>query len=119
MPGPRTQPRRAPTLVGYWFSRTVSQKSRSALHEFIAKHEDQITGTLSGFDRLVFRGTLRPIAPAGGMKQYLWANQILLKDCGAHGERVSREIQEASLAEAVSLGRPVQYLSSSFGTREK
>ena len=29
--------------------------------EFIAKHQDKIAGTLSGFDRLVFRGHLRPI----------------------------------------------------------
>jgi hypothetical protein len=88
------------------------------MHEFIAKHEEQITGILSGFDRLVFRGTLRSIAHAGGMKQYLWANQILLKDFGAHVERVSREIKEASLAEAASLGRPVQYLSSSQVSKE-
>ena len=26
------------------------------MHEFIAKHQDKIVGTLSGFDRLVFRG---------------------------------------------------------------
>jgi hypothetical protein len=32
------------------------------MHEFIAKHEDKITGTLSGFDRLDFRGTLRSSA---------------------------------------------------------
>jgi hypothetical protein len=88
------------------------------MHEFIAKHQEQITGTLSGFDRLVFRGTLRSIAHAGGMKQYLWTNQILLKDFGAHVERVSREIKEASLAEAASLGRPVQYLSSSQVSKE-
>ena len=88
------------------------------MHEFIAKHEEQITGILSGFDRLVFRGTLRSIAHAGGMKQYLWANQILLKDFGAHAERVSREIKEASLAEAAGLGRPVQYLSSSQMSKE-
>jgi hypothetical protein len=29
------------------------------MHEFIAKHQDKIAGTLSGFDRLVFRGHLR------------------------------------------------------------
>jgi hypothetical protein len=40
------------------------------MHEFIAKHQDQIAGTLSGFDRLVFRGTLRSIAHDEGMKRY-------------------------------------------------
>jgi hypothetical protein len=32
------------------------------MKEFIAKHQAQILGVLSGFDRLVFRGTLRGIA---------------------------------------------------------
>ena len=41
------------------------------MQEFIAKHRDQIRGTLSGFDRLVFRGTLRAIRYAEGMKAYL------------------------------------------------
>jgi hypothetical protein len=89
------------------------------MHEFIAKHQDKIAGTLSGFDRLVFRGTLRSIANHEGMKRYLWANQILLKDFGAHVEQVSRRLKEASLAEAEALGRPVQYLNSSQIDKEK
>jgi hypothetical protein len=89
------------------------------MHEFIAKHEDKITGTLSGFDRLVFRGTLRSIAHDEGMKRYLWANQVLLKDFGAHVEKVSRRLKEASLAEATALGRPVKYLTSSQLSKEE
>lgn len=41
------------------------------MDQFIAKHREQIKGALSGFDRLVFRGTLRAIRYAGGMKAYL------------------------------------------------
>jgi hypothetical protein len=89
------------------------------MHEFIAKHQDKITGTLSGFDRLVFRGTLRSIAHDQGMKRYLWANQVLLKDFGWHVERVSRRLKEASLAEAEALGRPVKYLPSSQVSKEE
>jgi len=97
----------------------LSEESRNAMHEFIAKHEDKITGTLSGFDRLVFRGTLRSIAYDEGMKRYLWTNQVLLKDFGSHVERVSRRLKEASLAEAGSLGRPVKYLASSQVSKEE
>ena len=89
------------------------------MHEFIAKHQDKITGTLSGFDRLVFRGTLRSIAHDQGMKRYLWANQVLLKDFGSHVERVSRRLKEASLAETEALGRPVKYLPSSQVSKEE
>jgi len=88
------------------------------MHEFIAKHQDKITGTLSGFDRLVFRGTLRSIAYDQGMKRYLWANQVLLKDFGSHVERVSRQLKQASQAEAESLRRPVKYLASSQVSKE-
>jgi hypothetical protein len=37
------------------------------MEEFTAKFADQIAGTLSGFDRLVFRGTLRKIAYPFGL----------------------------------------------------
>ena len=89
------------------------------MHQFIAKHQDQITGTLSGFDRLVFRGTLRSMAHAEGMQRYLWANQVLLKDFGSHVEQVSRRLKQASLAEAQALGRPVKYLASSQVSKEE
>src|SRR5437016_5247701 len=83
------------------------------MHEFIAKHQDKIAGTLSGFDRLVFRGYLRSIGHPQGMMNYLWTNQILLKNFGAHVEKVTERLKEASLAEAKASGRPVQYLNSS------
>src|SRR5215471_18160118 len=89
------------------------------MHEFIAKHQDKIVGTLSGFDRLVFRGTLRAIAYDQGMNAYLSRNEILLKDFGSHVEKVSRQLKEASLEEAKALGRPVQYLNSSQVDKEK
>jgi len=82
------------------------------VQQFIAKHQDQISGLLSGFDRLVLRGTLRSIAHAQGMNQYLWSNHILLRDFGAHVEQVSQQLKAASLAEAVTVGRPVRYLAS-------
>ena len=50
------------------------------MKEFIANHQKQISGVLSGFDRLVFRGTLRAIAYTDGMRRYLNARHVLLKD---------------------------------------
>jgi hypothetical protein len=89
------------------------------MHEFIAKHRDKISGTLSGFDRLVFRGTLRSISFPDGLWPYLHANDVLFKDFGSHVDRVSRQLKEASLAEAHELGRPVKYLSSSQVSKEE
>ena len=89
------------------------------MHEFIAKHRDKIAGTLSGFDRLVFRGTLRSISFADGLRHYLHANGVLLKDFGSHVERVSGELKQASQNEAKDLGRPVRYLNSSQVSKEE
>jgi len=82
------------------------------MQEFIAKHRAEIAGILSGFDRLVFRGTLRSLAHVQGMDTYLTMNKVLRKDFGRHVQRVSERLKQASLAEAGKLGRPVQYLAS-------
>ena len=82
------------------------------MQEFIAKHRDEITGVLSGFDRLVFRGTLRSLSHVNGMDTYLAMNKVLRKDFGRHVQQVSERLKQASLAEAVKRGRPVKYLTS-------
>ena len=89
------------------------------MNKFIAKYADQIQGKLSGFDRLVFRGTLRQIAYPFGMNGYLWANQVLLKDFGAHVNRISEQVKEAALRCVQEIGRPVQYLQSSKTDKEE
>jgi hypothetical protein len=89
------------------------------VNKFIANHQDEISGVLSGFDRLVFRGTLRSIAYARGMNQYLSSNHLLLKDFGGHVERVSQQLKTASLAEAAAMGRPVRYLASAKISKEE
>jgi len=88
------------------------------MREFIAKFGEEINGVLSGFDRLVFRGHLRAISYVTGMKRYLWANQVLNKEFGAHAEKVTERLKEASLAEAREWQRPIQYLASSKISKE-
>lgn len=83
------------------------------MHEFIAKHRDQISGVLSGFDRLVFRGTLRAIRYAEGMRAYLIRKGVWLGDFAQHVQAVSERLKESSLAEPRRLGRTILYLASS------
>jgi len=59
---------------------------------FISRHANTVIGTLSGFDRLVFRGTLRSLAHRAGMMSYLWAVQVLLKDFASHAEALTRQL---------------------------
>lgn len=89
------------------------------MSEFIARYHEKIAGTLSGFDRLVFRGTLRTIAYVEGMQRYLQRSGVLLKDFGEYVERVTGQMKKASLAEAQREGRPIEYLSSSQVSKEE
>jgi len=81
------------------------------MNDFIARYQAQLNGVLSGFDRLVFRGTL-PLNHEAGMKGYLWAHNLGLKDFGEHAEKISRRAKEASLAAIEAAARPVKYLNS-------
>ena len=65
------------------------------MEKFINKYREQILGTLSGFDCLVFRGSLRRLnfgycdrglesMVVQGMEQYLCSNHILFKDYLGH-----------------------------------
>lgn len=89
------------------------------MQEFIAKYQSQIAGVLSGFDRLVFRGSLRQISYAFGLQGYLWAQQVLLKDFGSHVQQISQQVKQAALECMQSRNRPVQYLSSSLINKEE
>lgn len=90
------------------------------MEEFPSKHADAVIGTLSGFDRLVFRGTLRLLAHCAGMMRYLWAvGVLLLKDFAAHSESLTQRLKEASESQARQTGRPIRYLTSSTSGKEQ
>jgi hypothetical protein len=86
---------------------------------FVSKHADDVIGTLSGFDRLVFRGTLRILAHRAGMMAYLWAVQVLLKNFAHHAEALTKQPREASEQAARRTGRPIRYLPSGVTNKEQ
>lgn len=88
------------------------------MNRFITRYRDRIIGVLSGFDRLVFRGTLRQLAFASGMMGFLWKRKILLKDFVAWAKGVTTQVQESALEAARVMDRPIQYLPSSRTDKE-
>jgi hypothetical protein len=84
-----------------------------AMERFIQRFGEKIIGVLNGFDRLVFRGTLRSIAYPFGMKGFLWHKQVKLKDFGSYVQKVTHAVKEASCRAAEENRRPVQYLGQS------
>ncbi len=88
------------------------------MKHFIQKYEEKVIGKISGFDRLVFRGTLRSLAVAGGMSDFLYRTGVLLKDFGQYVQDTSEKLKQASLTAAQQQCRPIKYLSSSSIRKE-
>ena len=86
---------------------------------FLQQHAGSVTASLSGFDRLRFRGTLRMLANAAGMFGFLCYTGHLLKDFGAYALELSRKVRADSLARAQALGRPVVHLDSPSVSKEQ
>jgi hypothetical protein len=89
------------------------------VRDFIARHAEAVIGTLCGFDRLVFRGTLRLLAHCGGMMNYLGSVGVRLNDFKDHAMAMSERLKEASQAEARRSDRPIRYLQSSAINKEQ
>jgi hypothetical protein len=79
---------------------------------FLQRHAADVIGVLRGFDRLVFRGTLRAITFPDGLKSFLCRRRVLLKDFDAYSKAVTERLKAASLAEAERLDRPRPFLQS-------
>ena len=50
------------------------------MRSFVQRFAAFVLGTLCGWDRLRFRGTKRLLAHNAGMMNFLWQQQVLLKD---------------------------------------
>jgi hypothetical protein len=82
------------------------------MNKFIQRHASFVVGMLSGFDRLLLRGTLRRIANASGLSSFLSYTGVLLKNFGDHAEKLTGQVREASMAVAEKAGRPAIYLEN-------
>jgi hypothetical protein len=78
----------------------------SFLHRFGA----HILGVLSGFDRLRFRGTLPRLASVQGLRRWLDAGGILLRDFSHYAEERTQKLRQVLDEKASQAGRPVEYL---------
>lgn len=88
------------------------------MDSFVQQHAASVIGTLNGWDRLRFRGTLRMLANVTGLSRFLCYTGHLFKDFGQYALQLSRQVRAASLQVAESSGRPVQYLDSPSISKE-
>jgi len=81
------------------------------MERFVQRHQSRVTGVLAGFDRLLFRGSLRSISYRNGMDIFLSSQHVLYKDFGPFAERLSSRLKEHAQALALEQGRPFRYLA--------
>jgi hypothetical protein len=82
-------------------------------YQIITQNQPHVTGTLSGWDRLIFRGCLFMLTHLDGMLVFLRQMGVLLKDYSDWAKSISDAMKQACLAEAQRRNRPVIYLTSS------
>ena len=82
------------------------------MERFPERHQSRVTGVLSGFDRVLFRGTLRSISYCNGMDIFLSSQRVLYKNFSPFVERLSERLKEHARTLARREGRPFRYLTS-------
>jgi len=85
---------------------------------FQSIHQDSIIGTLTTFDRMIFKGHLTMFYPNGAFGRFLNRQGILLKDFKPYVETVSGKIKQHVEELAIQSGRPFRYLESAMTAKK-
>jgi hypothetical protein len=85
---------------------------------FVSQHAQNVTGVLSGFDRLRLMATLRPLYDPGFMLGYLSRANVLLKDFAGFAGGWTERVRASAHQLAEQSGRPLTYLRSSSERKE-
>src|SRR4029077_18017553 len=88
------------------------------MHQFIKRHENDILGVLSGFDRIRFRGTIRWFGSIRGVMSFLWELQVRLTQFTAWAKGLTQQIGDASERIAARGSDAMMYLPSSSTSKE-
>jgi hypothetical protein len=88
------------------------------VERFLKRHEGRIKGIISGFDRILFKGTFRSVCYSSGLETWLATRKILQKDFAAYATTLTSKIIEKAEQFAKNQNRPYQYISSSKQSKE-
>src|SRR5262249_59846869 len=82
--------------VGIGCSMTGPTSKEDAVQLFLTRHASRILGVLAGFDRLVFRGTLRNIAFFPPVEKFLSLRRGLLEEFFRFAQEATGALKSAS-----------------------
>lgn len=77
---------------------------------FIQKFATKVTGTLECFDRVIFKGHVKPLSFPQGMETLLARHGLLIKDFARFVQTHSDRLVQHAKRMAATQGRPYQYL---------
>jgi hypothetical protein len=80
---------------------------------FESVHQDEILGSLTTFDRMIFKGYLTGFFPDGAFQHFLNRRGVLLKDFGRFVDAATAKVKTHVMGLAAAAGRPYIYLESS------
>jgi hypothetical protein len=88
------------------------------METFLSIHQDVIVGSLTTFDRLIFKGHLMNFYPQGAFGRFLSKQNILLKDFKGYVEEQSLALKEHAMSIAEKSERPYQYLAGAMTAKK-
>jgi len=80
--------------------------------DFVQRHGSKVIGVLSGFDRMLFRGTHMMLSHVCALMNYLWAIQVPLTQFRDWSEGLTQQIRLSSQGVMEEAGRPYRYLNN-------
>lgn len=89
------------------------------MNRFLQQQAKVVSGMLSGWDRLRFRGTLTRICHPGGLSSFFHASGKRFAEFKEFALACSTQMKQAALEVAHRLGRPVMYLPTSRISKEE
>jgi hypothetical protein len=99
--------------------KTKTTRSQDGLpKEFLNRFGQQVTGFLSGFDRVRFRATLRPLFCPNGPEVYLNYCKVLIKNFKSFAQDLSERLKKLACEKFQQAERPSIYLPSSELSKE-
>ena len=79
---------------------------------FLSIHQESLLGTLTTFDRMIFKGHLTMLYPNGAFARLLSRQGVLLKEFKPYVEGVSQKMKQHAEQVAANAGRPFRYLEA-------
>src|ERR1700735_4286511 len=91
---------------------------RAVMERFLNRHASRILGSISGFDRVLFRGVLRSISYVQGLDWFMGSQRVGFKDFDWFVQTFSAGLKRRAEQIAQRAGRPFQFVPSGKASKE-